>query len=499
MAEGLVSLGLPRQSRIGIFAPNTKEWLLTQLAASLADLILVNINPSYQEWDLEYALNKVEVSVLVMTPEYKNTNYVNLLNKLVPEISGSPKSWSSQRVPSLSKIILASGPSQPGMITFDDLYGMNTPEYAQRTAGVKFEEPTNIQFTSGTTGNPKAATLTHHNIINNAYYIGQTLNYSSADRVCIPVPLYHCFGMVLGNLACITHGSTMVYPSPHFSAESTMDSVEAEECTSLYGVPTMFLEYLNEQNRRARNVHSLRTGIVAGSICTADLMKRIVDTLNISEMTNCYGMTETSPVSFQLPRTADFEKRISTVGMVHPHVEAKVIDEYGNILEMGEVGELCSKGYLVMKGYWGDQEETSKAVDQDAWMHTGDLAVFTEDGYARIVGRIKDIIIRAGENIYPHEVENLMQQHPDIEDVHVIGVPDEKYGEEVCAWIKMKQGKTPLTVTDVKKFSEGKFAYYKVPKLIKIVDSFPITVTGKVKKYLMRSEYKETNKVYYGN
>jgi len=490
IAEGLVGLGLPKQARIGILAPNCKEWTVTQLAASLADLVLVNINPAYQTTELEYALKKVGVSALVMTPGFKSSNYIESINQIAPEVF---EAKTSQRLPELKHLILIGKEKHKGTMKFDDLYGISCHEYLHRGLEVSFEDPTNIQFTSGTTGTPKAATLTHHNILNNGYYIGQTLKYSHNDRVCIPVPLYHCFGMVLGNLACITHGAAMVYPDYSFSPVSTMDSVEKEKCTALYGVPTMFIGCLRENDKRRRQVMSLRTGIVAGSVCTPELMKRIIDDLHISEMTNAYGMTETSPVSFQSHLKDNFDKKISTVGQIHPHCEAKIINKEGRIVDKGEPGELCTRGYIVMKGYWDDPQATKKVIDQEGWMHTGDLASMDEEGYVRIIGRNKDMIIRGGENIYPAEVENFYMGHPDIEDIQVIGVPDKDFGEQVCAWVKMKPGKAPLTLEGLEFFGKGKIAHYKIPKLIKVVDEFPMTVTGKIKKFLMRAEYMDNN------
>lgn len=463
-----------------------------QFGAALADLILVNINPASQLTELEYALNKVEVNTLIMSPSHQGTSYIDLVENLAPEIHESKiGDLKSAKLPHLKNVILIGEKKHKGMMNLDELYNLKSSEYHHRTQNISFEAPTNIQFTSGTTGKPKAVTLSHHSLVNNGFYIGDTLHYTHHDRVCIPVPLYHCFGMVIGNMACVTHGSTMVYPSASFVAGKAMDAVEHEKCTSLYGVPTMFVAYLREHDKRPRNVQSLRTGVVAGSVCTPKLMKRILDNLNLHNITNGYGMTETSPISFQLKMNADFEKRISTVGEVHPHVEAKIIDKEGNIAERGEIGELCTRGYMVMKYYWGDPKATREAVDSDGWMHTGDLACMDEHGFVKIVGRSKDMIIRGGENVYPAEVENFLQQHPDIEDVSVFGVPDETYGEQVAAWIKMKTDKKPLDYEDVALFCEGKFAKYKVPKIIKIIDAFPLTTSGKVMKYVMRLEHEK--------
>lgn len=495
IAESFVAMGMSKGSRIGIYAPNCKEWVLTQFAASMADLILVNINPAYQTRDLQYALNKVECESLVLFPKFKSSNYVDIITTICPEISRCKFSQlKSEALPHLKNLILIGEEQVSGMLRFDELYNLSAKdEYISRTRNVNFEDPTNIQFTSGTTGLPKGATLSHHNILNNGFYIGDTLKYTSKDKVCIQVPLYHCFGMVLGNLACITHGSTMVFPDFGFNPAATMDVIDKEKCTSLYGVPTMLQANINEQQRRKRDVSSLRTGIVAGSLCTPELMRRVVDDLNIQEMSNCYGMTETSPVSFQSALHEDFDKRINTVGQVHPHVEAKLINDQGCTVERGEVGEICIRGYLVMKGYWNDQNATRKSIDEKGWMHTGDLGVMDEHGYLRIVGRIKDLIIRGGENVYPSEIEKFLIEHPDIEDVHVIGIPNEFYGEEICAWIKMKPDRKSLSVQDVHNYSHGKIAHYKIPRVVKIVDSYPTTITGKIMKYVMRAEYEGNN------
>jgi fatty-acyl-CoA synthase len=460
------------------------------MAASLADLILVNINPAYQVVELEHALNKVGVSALVMTPGFKQSNYIELLSKIDPELKTQTSSHLNlTKLPSLKHVVLIGEQKEKNMINFDDLYHRSCSDYEERTRNVKFEEETNIQFTSGTTGAPKAATLTHFNIVNNGYYIGETLKYTHHDRVAIPVPLYHCFGMVIGNLACIAHGSAMIYPDLGFNPLATIEAIESEKATSLYGVPTMFVAYVREQLKHKRNLKSLRTGVVAGAICVPELMKQIVDILGIHQMTNAYGMTETAPITFQLKLNADFEKRISTVGEVHPHVEAKLIDEHGNIVERGEIGEICTKGYVVMKGYWADEKATKKSITADGWMITGDQGIMDEAGFLRIVGRSKDMIIRGGENIYPSEIEAFLATHPDIEEIHVFGIPDEYYGEQVAAWIKMKSNAGNLEQKDVENFCKGNIAHFKVPKVIKIVQSFPTTVTGKIQKYKMRAEY----------
>ena len=490
IAKGMLSLGLPKHARVGIYAPNCKEWLLTQMAASLADLILVNINPAYQVIELEHALNKVQVSALIMAPSFKSSNYIELLTKIDPEFSNQESTTLNlKKLPHLKHVVLIGDKRYKGMMNFDEFYHLNNDEYETRTKNVHFEDATNIQFTSGTTGSPKAATLTHHNIVNNGYLIGDILKYTHHDRVAIPVPLYHCFGMVMGNLSCINFGSAMVYTDYSFNPVATMDAVEHEKITSLYGVPTMFVAYIREQEKHKRKTSSLRTGIVAGAVCNSELMKKIVDVLGINQMSNCYGMTETSPISFQLKLNADFERRISTVGEVHPHVECKVIDAEGNIVERGEIGEVCTKGYLVMKGYWEDEKATRKAISKDGWMNTEDQGIMDEHGFLKIVGRTKDLIIRGGENIYPSEVEAFLSTHHSIEEIHVFGVPDDVLGEQVGAWIKMKAGTTPVTQKDLEAFCKGNIAHYKVPKIVRIVDSFPTTVTGKIMKYKMRAEH----------
>jgi fatty-acyl-CoA synthase len=490
IAEGMVALGLPKQSRIGIYAPNCKEWLLTQLGASLADLILVNINPAYQTTELEFTLNKVQVSALIMTPSFKSSNYISLLEHIDPDLKNQKSTTLNlTKLPHLKHIILIGDQKQKSMMQFNELYNLKSDQYEHRTSNVKFEEPTNIQFTSGTTGVPKAATLSHFNLVNNGYYTGDILKYTHHDRVVIPVPLYHCFGMVLGNLTCIAHGSTMIYPDYSFNPALTINSVETEKATSLYGVPTMFVAYIREQEKLKKNLKTLRTGIVAGAVCNSELMKKIVDVLGIDQMSNCYGMTETSPLSFQLRLNSTFEKRITTVGEVHPHVECKIIDSKGNIVERGEIGEVCTRGYPVMKGYWDDEKATRKTITPDKWVLTEDQGVMDNDGYLSIVGRTKDLIIRGGENIYPSEVETYLSKHSDIEELHVFGIPDDEMGETVAAWIKMKPGKHPITLVEIEDFCKEKIAHFKIPKTIKIVDSFPTTVTGKIMKYKMRAEY----------
>ncbi|OMJ92162.1 hypothetical protein SteCoe_5152 [Stentor coeruleus] len=490
IAKGLVSLGLPKQARVGIYAPNCKEWLLAQMATSLADLILVSINPASQAFELEHAIKKVDVSALIMTPGFRHSDYIELLTKIDPAM-GNRVSTTLElpNLPSLKHIIIIGSRKEPGTIPFHDLYHMESSEYKDRTRTVGFNDPTNILFTSGSRDRPKAATLSHFNVVNNGYYVADTLKYTYRDRVAIPVPLYHCFGMVVGNLACISHGATMVYPDFSFSAASTINAVIKEKCTSLYGVPTMFRALVKEQQKEKKDMSTLRTGVVLGSICPPDLMKQVVNVLGINGITSCYGLTETSPVSFQTRLNDDLDKRVSTVGTVHPHVECQIINSKGEIVERGTVGEICIRGYSVMKGYWGDEKATNDTIDPDRWMLTEDQGVLDDKGYLKIVGHLKDMIVRGGENIYPSEVEIFLGTHPDIEEVHVFGVSDEFYGEQVAAWIKMKSGKKALTLKEIQEFCKGNIAYFKIPKVFKVVESFPVTATGNVMKYKMREEH----------
>jgi fatty-acyl-CoA synthase len=415
-----------------------------------------------------------------------------MLRQLVPEIeSCAPGRLHSAKLPSLNTVIVTGGEDVQGMLTFAEVLRLggerHRSEVLERGRKLQFDDPINIQFTSGTTGFPKGATLTHHNILNNGFFIGEALRLSDIDRICIPVPLYHCFGMVLGNLACVTHGSAMIYPSEAFDPVSVLDTVTVERCTGLYGVPTMFIGELDHPRFGEFDLSSLRTGIMAGSPCPIEVMKRVVRDMHMSEVTICYGMTETSPVSFQSSVDDPIERRVSTVGRIHPHVEVKIIDADGHIVPPGVPGELCTRGYLVMQRYWNDIDHTQEAIDSARWMHTGDLATLDSEGYCNIVGRIKDMVIRGGENIYPREIEEFLYRHPKIQDVQVIGVPDRKYGEELCAWVKLKAG-VEASADEIRDFCEGQIAHYKIPRYVKFVDSFPMTVTGKIQKYLMREE-----------
>jgi fatty-acyl-CoA synthase len=471
VARGLLARGVKKGDRVGIWAPNRYEWVVIQYATAAMGAILVNINPAYRTSELEYVLNQSGISFLILAARFRKADYAAML----AEVKG--------RCPELREaLVLEDG--------WDALKrdGSKTTEAElhEIEASLQFDDPINIQYTSGTTGFPKGATLTHHNILNNGFFIGETLNYTEQDRVCIPVPFYHCFGMVLGNLACTTHGATMVVPAEAFDPVLTMDTAQRERCTSLYGVPTMFIAELDHPRFGEFDFSSLRTGIMAGSPCPVEVMKKVQTVMHIPQMTIAYGMTETSPVSTQCTTDDPLERRVSTVGRVHPHVEIKIVDPATDaVVARGTAGELCSRGYMVMRGYWNNEEASRQAIDAARWMHTGDLATIDADGYVNIVGRIKDMIIRGGENIYPREVEEFLYTHPDIADVQVIGVPSEKYGEEVMAWVKPREGSS-LTGDDLAVWCKGKIATYKIPRHWKFVDSFPMTVTGKVQKFKMR-------------
>jgi fatty-acyl-CoA synthase len=492
LAAGLLALGLVPGDRVGIWSPNNAEWVITQFATAKAGLILVNINPAYRLAELDYALNKVGCKALITADSFKTSDYVGMLRELAPEIERSaPGRLQSKRLPTLGTVIRIGDDEKRGFLRFADVLGMggerHRAQIAELAGKLQFDDPINIQFTSGTTGAPKGATLTHHNILNNGYFIGEAQRLSDRDRVCIPVPLYHCFGMVLGNLACITHGAAMVYPSEGFDPLSTLQTVEAERCTALYGVPTMFIAELGHAEFKNFDLSSLRTGIMAGAPCPIEVMKRCIAEMHMGEVTIAYGMTETSPVSTQTSHDDPLERRVSTVGRIHPHVEIKIVDGDGRIVPPDTAGELCTRGYSVMLGYWDDEERTAEAIDRAGWMHTGDLATLDEDGYCNIVGRIKDMVIRGGENVYPREVEEFLFRHPKIEAVQVVGVPDTKYGEELCAWVKLKPGAS-VAAEEIQSFCKGQIAHYKIPRYIKFVDNFPMTVTGKVQKFLMREE-----------
>ncbi|MGA3400035.1 MAG: AMP-binding protein, partial [Acetobacteraceae bacterium] len=489
-AAGLLALGLQPGERIGIWSPNNAEWVVTQFATAKAGLILVNINPAYRLAELEYALNKVGCRALVTATSFKTSDYVGMINTLAPELRHArPGHLDAAKLPSLRIVIQIGATPAPGAIAFDSVYAMGeAPQrahLAQLADTLQFDEPINIQFTSGTTGLPKGATLTHHNILNNGYFIGEAMHYTEHDKVCIPVPLYHCFGMVIGNLACITHGAAMVYPGEGFDALATLQTAAEERCTSLYGVPTMFIAELDHPDFATFDLTSLRTGMMAGAPCPIEVMRRCIHDMHLTEMTIGYGMTETSPVSTQTALDDSIDRRVSTVGRVHPHVEVKIIDTEGRVVPRGTPGEFCTRGYSVMLGYWDDAERTAQTIDAGRWMHTGDLATMDADGYLNIVGRIKDMVIRGGENVYPREIEEFLYRHPKIQDVQVFGVPDARYGEELCAWVKLRPGET-LSAEAIRDFCRDQIAHYKVPRHIRFVDEFPMTVTGKIQKFIMR-------------
>jgi len=471
LARAVMASGIEPGDRVGIWSPNRFEWVVTQFATARAGAILVNINPAYKSSELRYALRQSGVKLLLLAREFRGTDYVALLDEVRPDC------------PDLLEAIVLDA-------EWSDLMGrgvlVTETELASRERGLQFDDPINIQYTSGTTGFPKGATLSHHNILNNGFYIGETLGYTERDRVCIPVPFYHCFGMVLGNLACTTHGACMVIPGEAFDPLSALETTAAERCTALYGVPTMFIAELNHPRFAEYDLTSLRTGIMAGSPCPVEVMKKVQSLMHMPEVTICYGMTETSPVSTQSLLDDPLEKRVSTVGRVHPHVEIKIIDAgTGRIVERGTPGELCTRGYSVMLGYWDNDAATREAIDAAGWMHTGDLATMDAEGYVNIVGRIKDMIIRGGENIYPREVEEYLLTHPDVMDAQVIGVPSERYGEEVMAWVRVRPG-AELTGDALSVFCKGRIASYKIPVYWRFVDSFPMTVSGKVQKFRMR-------------
>jgi fatty-acyl-CoA synthase len=474
LARGLIAAGLEAGDRVGIWAPNCAEWVLLQYATAKAGIILVNINPAYRSHELSFALRQSGVRVLVSAQSFKTSSYRAMIDDVRSELTN------------LEDVIYLGTPQWDALFTTGRAAGAVEDPLPGREASLSFDDPINIQYTSGTTGFPKGATLSHHNILNNGLFIGEGCRYTEQDRVCIPVPFYHCFGMVLGNLACTTHGACIVIPAPGFDPAETLRAVQAERCTSLYGVPTMFIAELALSDFGSYDLSTLRTGIMAGSPCPVEVMKRVVSEMHMTEVTICYGMTETSPVSTQTTADDDMERRVSTVGRVHPHVEVKVTDaETGRVLPRNTPGELCTRGYSVMLGYWNEPDKTAEAIDAARWMHTGDLAVMDEGGYLNIVGRIKDMVIRGGENIYPREVEEFLYGHPAVEDVQVVGVPDVKYGEELCAWIRLRPGQE-LTEEQVREFCRGKIAHYKIPRYVRFTADFPMTVTGKVQKFKMR-------------
>ncbi len=475
LARGLLAHGIAKGDRVGIWAPNCAEWAITQYATATIGAILVNINPAYRTHELAYALNQSGVRLLISATEFKTSDYREMIDQVRSEC------------PALEETVYI------GTGDWDDLRAaairVTVFELHAREGELAFDDPINIQYTSGTTGFPKGATLSHHNILNNGFFVTETIAFTAVDRLCIPVPFYHCFGMVMGNLGCTTHGACMVIPGPGFDPAATLKAVQDERCTGLYGVPTMFIAELGLPDFADYDLTSLRTGVMAGSPCPIEVMKRCVADMHMAEVAICYGMTETSPVSTQTRRDDDLDRRTSTVGRVMPHVEVKLVDPAtGLVVPRGEPGELCTRGYSVMLGYWDEPEKTAEAIDQARWMHTGDLAVMREDGYVNIVGRIKDMVIRGGENVYPREIEEFLYTHPAIADVQVVGVPDARYGEELCAWIKLKAGADPVDAAAIKEFATGRLAHFKIPKYVLLVDDFPMTVTGKIRKVEMREK-----------
>ncbi|MEU1283157.1 AMP-binding protein [Kitasatospora sp. NPDC005856] len=475
LALGLLELGIAKGDRVGIWAPNCAEWTLTQYATAKLGAILVTVNPAYRAHELEYVLNQAGIRLLVAAERFKTSDYAGMIEEVRP------------RCHELEHVLLLGSPAWDAVTAAGRQ--ADPSRLAERGRELAPDDPINIQYTSGTTGFPKGATLSHHNILNNGYFVGELLDYTEQDRICIPVPFYHCFGMVMGNLAATSHGACMVIPAPSFEPGATLAAVAAERCTSLYGVPTMFIAELADPDFDRYDLGSLRTGVMAGSPCPSEVMKEVIGRMGMTQVSICYGMTETSPVSTQTRVDDPVERRVATVGRVGPHLEVKVIDPAtGRTVPRGEPGELCTRGYSVMLGYWGEPERTAEAVDAARWMHTGDLAVMDEEGYLAITGRIKDMVIRGGENLYPREIEEFLHAHPDILDVQVVGVPDTKYGEELMAWIRMREGAEPLTTEAVRAYCTGRLAHFKIPRYVHVVEEFPMTVTGKIRKVEMRAE-----------
>ncbi|HXP64632.1 MAG TPA: AMP-binding protein [Steroidobacteraceae bacterium] len=488
-AAGLLSVGLAPGDRLGIWAPNCAEWVVTQIACAKIGLILVNINPAYRLSELEFCLKKVGCRALVSAERLKNSDYIAMLRSLAPELDHSAGQLNSARLPHLKVVIRLGRARSAGFLNFEDVVQRGSPSDRARVeeigVGLQPDDAINIQFTSGTTGLPKGATLSHYNILNNGYFVGRGIGLNERDRICIPVPLYHCFGMVMGNLAAIAHGAAMIYPAESFDPAKTLETVDRERATALYGVPTMFIAELETPEFKSYDLSSLRTGIMAGSPCPVEVMKRVISQMNLTEITNCYGMTETSPVSFQTATDDSFERRVSTVGRVHPHVQVKIVDPEGRCVPRGVQGEIHTRGYSVMKGYWEDPERTREVLDEAGWMHTGDLGVIDPEGYGNVTGRLKDMIIRGGENVYPREIEEFLYRHAKVQAVQVCGVPDPRFGEEVCAWIQLKPG-AAATVEEILEFCQNQIAHYKIPRHIRFVSEFPMTITGKVQKFAMR-------------
>jgi fatty-acyl-CoA synthase len=492
LAANLIRLGLTPGERIGIWSQNNSEWVVTQIAAAKTGLILVNLNPAYRRTELEYALNKVACRALIISPRFKSSEYLAILRELAPELAVcEPGHLVSAKLPALQLVIRLGADYTSGMLNFDDLLDDASASELRSLealgATLQFDDPVNIQFTSGTTGAPKAATLTHHNILNNAFFVGQAMKFSEHDRLCIPVPLFHVFGMVMGNLVCIAHGATMVYPAESFDADAVLETIEDERCTALHGVPTMFIAELDHPGFSRFDLGSLRTGIMAGAPCPIEVMKKVVARMNMREVTIAYGMTETSPISFQSLTDDPIDRRVSTVGRIQPHLEVKIVDGDGRIVPRGVKGELLTRGYSVMRGYWGDDEKTRESIDAGGWMHSGDLATIDDQGYCNIVGRSKDMVIRGGENIYPREVEEFLYRHPKILDVQCVGVPDDRYGEELCACVILRPG-VQASEEEIRAFCRGEIAHYKVPRYVMFVTAFPMTTSGKIQKFALREQ-----------
>jgi fatty-acyl-CoA synthase len=490
-ARGLLALGVQRGDRVGIWSPNVAEWLITQYAAAKVGAILVNVNPAYRLRELEYALKQSGVSVLVTARSFRKTDYMAILLALAPELTaagGEP--LAINKLPRLRHVIYLGDGATPGGVGWQEFVQLgervSLSELQAIQDSLQFDDPTNIQYTSGTTGSPKGATLSHHNVLNNGFFVGEVLRYTAEDRICAPVPFYHCFGCVMANLAALTHGATVIIPAESFDPEATLRAIDAQRCTSIYGVPTMFIAMLGHPSFDSVRLDSLRTGIMAGAPCPIEVMRQVIDRMHVREVTICYGMTETSPVSFQSAVDDPIEVRVSTVGRIHPHLECKIVSsETGEIVPRGTQGELCTRGYSVMLGYWDNPEATAEAIDSARWMHSGDLAVMRDDGCVNISGRMKDMIIRGGENIYPRELEELLYSHPKVSEAQVIGLPDLKYGEEVCAWVRLREGQY-ATEDEIREFCRSQVATYKIPRYVRFVTEFPTTVTGKIQKYRMR-------------
>ena len=475
IARGLIAYGIEQGDRVGMWAPNCAEWTIVQLATAKIGAILVNVNPAYRTHELAYAVNQSGLRLLLAVTSFKTSDYRVMIEATASECPG------------LERTVYVDTDDWAELVAAGHRTAADVVD--RRAHGLSPHDPINIQYTSGTTGRPKGATLSHRNILNNGFFVTELIGFTEEDRLCIPVPFYHCFGMVMGNLGCITHGATMVIPAPGFDPAITLQTIQDEHCTAVYGVPTMFIAMQNHPDFASYDLSSLRTGIMAGAVCPVEVMKRCVDDMHMAEVSIAYGMTETSPVSCQTRSDDDLERRTASIGRAAPHVEIKIVDPAtGATVERGEPGEFCTRGYSVMLGYWDEPEKTAEAVDEDGWMHTGDLAVMRDDGYCNIVGRIKDMVIRGGENIYPREIEDFLYGHPDIEDVQVVGVPDERYGEELCAWIKLRPGAEPIDAEAVREFATGKLAHYKIPRYVLVVEDFPLTVTGKVRKVQMRDE-----------